>query len=746
MIAKHIAMRAVKKSDFYELVEYLNNPQNKQERVGRMGITNCLQNNPLDAALEIQATQALNKRAETDKTYHLLISFKAGENPSQQTLEAIEARLCAALGYVDHQRISAVHHDTDNLHIHVAINKIHPIRHTILTPYRDYKILGDMCVKLEKEYDLEPDNHKANKTRSENRADDMERHAGVESLLNWIKHECAQQMHSAKNWAELHEIMRGNNLELRLHGNGLVVTNTDGLGVKASSVSREFGKARLEQRLGIFETSKNPSHKVIKNLFYINDIHIDNGNHYDQLPIFAKKIDTVELYAQYKSEQQNLEAERNQTITQARAKKDQLIKAAKHSACLKRIAIKNLQGQSVEKKLLYAIVIKSLRAAITKIKEIYLNERHAAYTSYHRLTWADWLKTQAIQGNSNALTALRAREIKSPQNNNAVGGHNIRRVGQIPGLKPDNITKAGTIIYRVGSTAIRDDGDLLSISRGASEHGLEAALRMAIYRYGNLIKINGSPDFKEQILQIAVTKKLNITFDDIALEQHRQRLVHTLTTKEQHNDRVRTDPSQNDRRRRDRSRVSTVTRVGDGQRIRSSAKGNSERDLRFQADINKPNLGRIGCQPPPVSQNRLRNLSQLSVVQLTTRSEVLLPSDVSSDMEHKRTQRNNGMRRDVPGSRAIAAAEKYIVERQEKIIKGIDIQRHRKHNEHDVGTAQFAGLRQIEGESLALLKRNDEIIVLPIDVPTLRRMKRLSLGDEVMLTAKGVVKTKGRGR
>ena len=170
MIAKHVPMRVVKKSDFRELVEYLNDPQEKQERVGRVTVTNCLQDDALDAALEVQATQALNTRSEADKTYHLLISFREGESPTPEVLEAIEARVCAALGYADPQRVSAVHHDTDNLHIHVGINKIHPTRHTIHTPYNDYKTLGEICEKLEREYGLEADNHTARKTAGENRA------------------------------------------------------------------------------------------------------------------------------------------------------------------------------------------------------------------------------------------------------------------------------------------------------------------------------------------------------------------------------------------------------------------------------------------------------------------------------------------------------------------------------------------------------------------------------------------------
>jgi hypothetical protein len=47
-----------------------------------------------------------------------------------------------------------VHHDTDNLHIHIAINKIHLSRYTIHDPYNDHKTLGQVCDPLEREYGL----------------------------------------------------------------------------------------------------------------------------------------------------------------------------------------------------------------------------------------------------------------------------------------------------------------------------------------------------------------------------------------------------------------------------------------------------------------------------------------------------------------------------------------------------------------------------------------------------------------
>ena len=95
---------------------------------------------------------------------------------------------------------------------------------------------------------------------------------------------------------------------------------------------------------------------------------------------------------------------------------------------------------------------------------------------------------------------------------------------------------------------------------------------------------------------------------------------------------------------------------------------------------------------------------------------------------------------------SFAAADQYIAEREQKRLKIFDIMEHRRYNEADVGVASFAGVRRIEGEALALLQRNQVILVMPIDEKTANRLSRLSIGDQVTCTGIGVVKTKGRSR
>jgi len=188
MIAKAIPMKTAVKSHFAKLVTYITDDPNTPFRLGAVNISNCYGDEVEDAVFEVLNTQLKNQRAISDKTYHLIVSFRAGEEPSAETLQAIEQELCTGLGFKDHQRVSAVHCDTENLHIHIAINKVHPVKHTIHNPFQDYKTLAKMCAKLEQQYGLEVDNHSTRRNHTAGKARDMEAHAGIESLITWIQH------------------------------------------------------------------------------------------------------------------------------------------------------------------------------------------------------------------------------------------------------------------------------------------------------------------------------------------------------------------------------------------------------------------------------------------------------------------------------------------------------------------------------------------------------------------------------
>jgi hypothetical protein len=650
MIAKHVTLKQVKKSSFSNLVTYLTGTQNKEERLGDIRVTNCHGNQVEAAALEVLNTQAQNTRSEADKTYHLVVSFRAGEQPDSRTLVAIEERICEGLGFAGHQRVSVVHHDTDNLHLHIAINKIHPTRYTIHEPFMAYRVLAKLCDKLENEYHLEKDNHEARKAGADSRATAMEHHADVESLLGWIKRECTEQLQAARNWKQLHEALTENGLQLHVRANGFVITADNGVTVKASSIAHEFSKARLEQRLGTYQPPPAPG------------MRDRAARRYEKKPL-KSRVDTTELYARYKAAQTVSASARASEWERSRLRKLTDIGDAKRIGRLKRAAIKLAHMPRSARKLIYAVVSNALLDEIAAIHRRYQKECQDIHDRFRRRQWADWLREQANGGNAEALAALRGRSAAQGLNGNTVTGQGARPQAG-PHAGHDSVTKKGTIIYRVGSSAVRDDGDKLMVSRGADHAALQAALRMAIARYGNRITVNGSDLFKQRAIEAAAAANLHLTFDDPALERRRLSFIQPPVYKEnKHDNSVNVGP------RPDRGRIGQAGRAAAASRAAVDARGHRTSGAagdalpRGHAVAPKSHARSARRAPPPAIQNAMRGMSERGVVHVPEGSKVLLPGHVHHGLEQQGAQPDHGMRRDLdrtgcvskPGNDGIAS-------------------------------------------------------------------------------------------
>jgi len=419
------------------------------------------------------------------------------------------------------------------------------------------------------------------------------------------------------------------------------------------------------------------------------------------------------------------------------------------------------------------------------------------------MTWADWLKQQSQGGDQAALEALRARTKKKPSRGNAVSGpHDASDPrGGIQG-PVDGITKDGTIIYRKGLSAVRDDGDRLHVSNEATNSAIKEAVKLAVERFGTRITVSGTAEFKAQIIKAAVELNAGITFVDAALEREKLKLQ---TQKEKEDGRARSDDRRTDGSIRQRTASNDNREPGRG------AGGINATG----AVSGKPNIARAAGKPPSANKNRLRNLSELGVVLHAGRSEMLLPGNVSGDLEHKGTRPADQLRRDVSGPGITAtsttakggktpvarigqkppptnknrmrrlsqlgvlpkvgalqpsapanpapvqrpattnqpggttseqAAKKYVAEREEKRTRIFDIPKHSLYTGGQfAGT--FAGLRDVDGQKLALIKSEKGITVLPIDHATNEKLKRMTIGQSVTVTSKGTIsRSKGRSR
>jgi len=516
MIAKIIPIKSVRKSNYSALIQYLTDPQDKSERVSQIKVSNCYSDDQIAALIEIQNTQEMNKRAKSDKTCHLVLSFPEGERLSLVDLNAIEERFCDALGFNGHQRISVVHIDTNNLHMHIAINKIHPKNLTIHNPYYDYKKVAKLCEQIEQEYGLTKVNHETVSDKASRVVQEIEARTGVESLLGWIKREALTEIKDVDNWQDLHQVLVRHGLEIKERGNGFVLVANKGVAVKASSVDRSLSKGNLTQRLGAFvpgEHSDQSSRPDTKQ--------------YQPRPL-QSQMDTSRLYARYQQEQANSARQSSSQWAILRQNRDQLIDRAKREAKLKRNIIKSIKAGRLAKKALYATTYQQLKTTIAVIKSDYQKACQHSKTRHSRMGWLDWLTFEAKNGNAEALAVLRSRRVGQFQGNQVSAKQSHDGSGANSHFKDglvESISKVGTVTYKAGSTTIRDDGKRLIVLPDTSQEALKDILQVAMKKYGSHLAINGTELFRLGIAEVAAQNQMHITFDDKRLEQYRQQLM-----------------------------------------------------------------------------------------------------------------------------------------------------------------------------------------------------------------------------
>lgn len=504
---------------FERITRYVVDKEGSGERVLAARVTNCADDDIEMALKDIELVQRMNTTSRSDKSYHLVISFREGERPRPDQLRDIEDHLVAAIGLAEHQRISAVHDDTDNLHIHVAINKVHPKTYRNVEPFHDMRRLMEACRELEIRHGLQRDNHGLSADREArieariDRAEKMEFFSGRESFATWVKDRTPDILGvagQARTWQALHEGLAGVGLAIKPRGAGLVITAADGsAALKASQVDRSLSAASLSARLGPFEPARAQT--------------LSQGvTGYSADP---RQRDADDLYRQYKAQRETAEADRarlKQLVDQARD--------ARRAAVLERF--------EQRRKALFADPYLTPEQRQRQLDGLRVGRARdlagvRAETARHRteasraaplLTWTAFLQQRAINGDYRALRLLRqTSSARGCSHANRLTAADRTRFVEANQMGSRTVSKTGDVTYLVeGAWKVVDRAHEIRVDTDrAVAAGL--ALSLAVERFGDQpFVVTGSDAFKAALVGCAVEYGDRVKFADPALERVRQ--------------------------------------------------------------------------------------------------------------------------------------------------------------------------------------------------------------------------------
>lgn len=110
------------------LLEYIQNPsaENGDAKCIIYGALNFMGDSRAAHIAEMSALASDCVRS-TDPINHYVLSWKKGENPTnEQVIESVDI-FVNGLEMWGHQCVYALHTDTDNKHVHIVINRAHPV-------------------------------------------------------------------------------------------------------------------------------------------------------------------------------------------------------------------------------------------------------------------------------------------------------------------------------------------------------------------------------------------------------------------------------------------------------------------------------------------------------------------------------------------------------------------------------------------------------------------------------------------
>ncbi|MBT8470939.1 MAG: relaxase/mobilization nuclease domain-containing protein [Deltaproteobacteria bacterium] len=449
-----------------------------------------------DLALSVmELIQEGNVRTKRDKTYHVVISFHPNDRQlADRELEDVVRRTVGAVGLQEHQYVAVRHSDQEHEHVHIAVNKIHPVTLKVHHPFRDIPLFKVLAGKLEKELGLYQVDRSV--TRIDNdRSRDYESARGVQSFSRWARSHIGEKidLDGVSNWNELHARLAVHGVRVVARGNGLAVVDATrgNLACKASSLGRHWSKQRLCERFGDFVPGPTAEHVATM-----------SREAYRPEPLGPLRDDG--LWREYEDALGAARTRRDERrealsskIGTARAAHRRHFKSRHHA-----IAAMPIPGR--EKHKLYKMLSFERKAAERRLRASVKRWR-TLNVHGHPGSWKAFLAARAARGDQRAIGRLtrqsRRLAIKS-------GDKDVRSL-------PSRSVRSsrGSIVHNLpGGVRLRESARTIELLGDARDEALEQLVRVAKQRFGTKhVTLLATSGTQKRLAELAVERGLEIS-------------------------------------------------------------------------------------------------------------------------------------------------------------------------------------------------------------------------------------------
>lgn len=486
------------------------------------------------AAAEMNMVAAQNRHIK-DPVYHFIISWREEDKPTDaQAFDSAHYAL-KQLGLESHQYVTAIHRDTDNVHAHVAVNRVNPLTYKAVNMWKDVEVLQKSMRILERRYgfqvdngpwQLNADNHLVRPglryPSAPQGAAKRQIFSNKESLFHYAVENVRDEINeSIKNdqlsWEFLHLLLHEKGLGLREKGEGLVIYDylrPDDSEVKASSIHPSLTKARMASKHGAYAgpprfESDDPleaSYGILKTYQPAYEVR-DKGVRAERREARADAREALkQRYQTYRAGWEKPDLHALQRRLQVAALYQDM-----------KADVKRSHSDPLLRKLMYRVAEFERMKAMAALRIELRQERQelAEKGLLRPLAYRAWVEQEALTGDAAAVCQLRGfvyREKRDARTHEADLNRAIRlgKSDDSPLFHVRSHTtqlhRDGTIEYlRDGVVGVVDRGDILQVKPGFEDYDQSAnyllAADLVTTKSGEHAEILGDDHFVHRVLE-----------------------------------------------------------------------------------------------------------------------------------------------------------------------------------------------------------------------------------------------------
>ena len=520
-------------------------------------LTNCL--SVETAPAEMVGAAAVNRRVR-NPAYHVILSWRAGEEPDDAQMFEAGRMALTGLGMGEHQFVMAAHRDTECRHLHVAVNRVHPETGKAVSVQRDFYTLDRTMREIELaqgwSHDHGPygvveregrmivervDTDIQTKGKQPSPARDMEVR-GHESLFSYARGEPRKAVLAAlkqptAQWQDLHRALGRHGLELREKGQGFAIHAKDGevTPIKASDVHEDLSKGRLTKRLGPYQPPIRAIAVDTPDVAY--DKQREPSRHRqprDPALREARAVARLDLRRRYETVRAAELADQARIRLQIGAQLRQRLAAVTATHKAERQRIRDSGAAPLLRKALYSVVAMEAVQAREAVRAT--KPARAGVQSYR-----DWVADRAEEGDQAAIAQLRGWRSAEQRNHQPTPDRIMAASAWAmdplaPAQAPPEVRRlaheidrrTGDVRYSLGKAHVfTDHGQAVAFSTAGTgdAQALASGILLAREKFGRTLALTGSEAFKRDAIRIMAERGMDVTLDDSALEQQRQAMA-----------------------------------------------------------------------------------------------------------------------------------------------------------------------------------------------------------------------------